>query len=131
MLKVGDNASLKRIIGAADVDAFAEVSQDYNPIHVDEAYASKTVFGQRIVHGMLVASMISALIANHLPGLGSIYLSQTLNFTNPVYIGDEITATVEVIKLRQDKPICTLKTTCTNRKGDAVIEGEAVVKYPE
>ena len=131
MLKVGDHASLKRTISAADIQAFAEVSLDHNPLHLDEEYAAGTLFKQRIAHGMLGASMFSALIAHQLPGLGSIYLSQTLKFTRPVFIGDELTATLEVVELRQDKPICTLKTTCTNQKGEVVIEGEAVVKYPE
>jgi acyl dehydratase len=131
MLKAGDRAILKRIITADEIEAFAEVSLDRNPLHLDEEYASGTMFGHRIAHGMLAGSMFSAIIAHKLPGLGSIYLSQSLDFRKPVYIGDEITATVEVIQVREDKPICTLKTTCVNQKGDLVIEGEAVVMYPK
>ena len=97
MLNTGDKANLKRTISAADIEAFAEVRLDHNPLHLDEKYASGTMFGQRIAHGMLAGSMFSAIIAHQLPGLGSIYLSQNLNFRHPVYIGDEIP--VKVIEI--------------------------------
>lgn len=128
--KCGDKASVTRIFTDAEVRKFAEISRDVNPIHLDDDYAAGTVFEKRIVHGMLVSSVFSALIANELPGNGTIYLNQSLQFKAPVYIGEEITATVEIIKIREDKPIATLKTTCINESGDIAVEGEAVVKYP-
>ena len=128
-LKVGDKASLSRIFTDKDVINFSEISTDTNPIHLDETYASSTVFGKRIVHGMLVASLFSALIGVELPGEGSIYLGQTLSFKAPVLIGDQVTASVEIIGIREDKPIITLRTICINKDGKVLIEGEAVVKY--
>ena len=128
-LKVGDKASLSRIFTDKDVINFSEISTDTNPIHLDETYASSTIFGKRIVHGMLVASLFSALIGVELPGEGSIYLGQTLSFKAPVLIGDQVTASVEIIGIREDKPIITLRTICINKDGQVLIEGEAVVKY--
>ena len=104
------------------------LSLDKNPIHLDPAFAEESIFGQRVVHGMLAASLFSGLLGMKLPGEGSIYLGQSLSFTAPIYIGDEVTATVEVVKIREDKPIVTLKTVCVNSKGVVVIKGEAVVK---
>ena len=126
--KVGDKVSVTKIFSAEDVRDFSNLSLDKNPLHLDSAYAKETIFGQRIVHGMLVASLFSGLLGVELPGEGSIYLGQSLSFMAPVYIGDEITATVEVIKIREDKPIITLRTFCVNSQGVVVIDGEAVVK---
>jgi len=126
--KVGDKVSITKAFTQKDVERFSELSLDANPIHLDPAYAEGTVFGQRIVHGMLVASLFSGLLGNELPGEGSIYLGQTLRFTAPVFPGDNITATVEVTHIREDKPIVTLSTVCTNNEGTVVIEGEAVIK---
>jgi acyl dehydratase len=128
-MKVGDKASLSRVFTEEDVIKFSEITTDINPIHLDESYASSTVFGKRIVHGMLVASMFSALIGVELPGEGSIYLGQSLSFKAPVSIGDQVTASVEIVSLREDKPIVTLRTICINNEGQMLIEGEAVVKY--
>lgn len=127
-LKVGDKASVSRVFTDQDVLEFSKLSLDTNPIHLDEEYASKSLFGQKIVHGMLAASLFSGLLGTKVPGEGSIYLGQALSFMAPVFIGDELTATVEIIKIREDKPIVTLKTVCVNSKGKVVIEGEAVVK---
>jgi acyl dehydratase len=127
-LIIGDSASLTKVFTDADVRAFSDLSLDVNPLHLDESYAKESIFGGRIVHGMLVASLFSAILANQLPGEGSIYLGQSLSFKAPIYLGDEITATVEIIKIRPDKPIITLATTATNTEGVVVIEGEAVVK---
>jgi acyl dehydratase len=110
---------------------FAELSLDRNPLHLDEAFGRASVFGQPVVHGMLVASLFSGLIGMELPGTGSIYLGQTLIFKAPVFIGEEVTATVEIIKIRKDKPIVTLSTVCEKDSGQKVITGEAVVKVPE
>jgi acyl dehydratase len=128
-LKVGETASRAKVITDADIRAFAEVSGDYNPIHLDNDFASKTRFGQRIAHGMLSASLISAVLANDLPGEGSIYLGQTLQFVAPVFVGDEVTARVTVIAVREDKPIATFETVCVNQRNEVVIKGEATVHY--
>jgi acyl dehydratase len=128
-LKVGDTASRAKVIKDADIGAFADVSGDYNPIHLDNDFASKTRFGQRIAHGMLSASLISAVLANDLPGEGSIYLGQTLQFVAPVFVGDEVTARVTVIAVRGDKPIATFETVCVNQRNEVVIKGEATVHY--
>ncbi len=94
--KVGDSAETTRTIEQADVDAFAEVTGDRNPVHLDETFAQQTRFGRRIAHGMLTASLISSVLANQLPGEGSIYLGQTLQFVAPVFPGDAVTARVTV-----------------------------------
>ncbi len=127
-LKVGDRASLSRVFTEEDVMQFANISTDTNPIHLDEKYAATSFFGQRVVHGMLVASLFSALIGVKLPGKGSIYLGQKLIFKAPVAIGEQVTASVEIVKIREDKPIVTLRTLCVNKEEQVVIDGEAVVK---
>jgi acyl dehydratase len=124
---VGDSAEIKKRITAFDVEGFAGVSGDYNPIHLDEEFAKNTRFGRRIAHGMLTASLISSVIANQLPGEGSIYLGQTLQFVAPVFLDDEITARVTVKQIREDKPIVKLETTCVNQRNEIVIRGEATV----
>jgi len=129
-IQVGDKASVKQKFIDTDVKEFSKLSLDTNPLHLDADFAGDSIFGQRIVHGMLVASLFSGLLGMKLPGAGSIYLGQTLSFKGPVYLGDEVTATVEVIKIREDKPIVTLRTYCTKQDGSVVIDGEAVVKVP-
>src|SRR4026207_214873 len=124
---VGDSAEITRTIEQADIDAFANVTGDHNPVHVDEEFAKTTRFGRRIAHGMLTASLISAVLANKLPGEGSVYLGQTLQFVAPVFPGDEITARVTVKEVREDKPIVKLETVCVNQRGETVIRGEASV----
>lgn len=127
-LKVGDKASCSKAFSEEEVFRFAEISGDRNPLHLDRKFGKSSIFGRRIVHGMLVASLFSGLIGMELPGKGSIYLGQSLTFTAPVAIGEKVTASVEIIKIREDKPIVTLRTICINSKGVVVIEGEAVVK---
>ena len=129
--EVGQSASRSKTFTDEDVRQFAEVSGDHNPVHLDDDYAAGTVFGKRIVHGVLTASLISALAANDFPGPGTIYLGQELKFKKPVFIGDTITATATVISFREDKGILKLQTNCTNQDGDVVIEGEAVVLAPK
>ena len=126
---VGTRATRERTITDDDIVRFAEVSGDRNPVHLDADYAARSPFGQRIAHGFLVGSLISAAIGMDLPGPGSIYLGQTLKFVAPVHIGDTVTVSVEVIKVREDKRLITLRTDCTNQNGALVITGEAVVKY--
>lgn len=128
--KAGDSAETTRTIEQADVDAFASVTGDHNPVHVDETFAKETRFGRRIAHGMLTASLISSVLANKLPGKGSVYLGQTLQFVAPVFPGDEITARVTVKEVREDKPIVKLETICVNQRGETVIRGEATILVP-
>ncbi|PJF30856.1 MAG: enoyl-CoA hydratase [Candidatus Thermofonsia Clade 1 bacterium] len=130
-VEVGARASRTKTITDADIRAFAAASGDTNSIHLDEEYAKTTRFGRRIAHGMLTASLISAVLGNDLPGTGTIYLSQTLHFKAPVYLDDTITATVEVTAFREDKRITTLRTVCTNQEGTVVLEGEATVIAPK
>lgn len=125
--QIGERASYSKIISQQDVGAFAGLTGDYNPLHMDDEYACRSRFGRRIAHGMLTAGLISTVLGMHLPGPGAIYLGQTLEFLAPVHFGDKITATVEVIGWREDKRIVTLKTTCTNQEGKDVIAGEAVL----
>ena len=127
-IKVGDTASFSKTVTESDIANFAEVSGDFNPIHVDAEFASQSMFKERIAHGMLSASYISALLGNTLPGPNTLYLGQTLNFKNPVKIGDTVTATVTVAEKRDDKRILKLDTTVTNQRGDVVIDGGCVMK---
>ena len=127
--KVGDSAEITKIITETDIQAFAEVTGDHNPIHLDDEFARSTRFGRRIAHGMLTASLISSVLANKLPGEGSIYLGQSLQFVAPVFPGDEVTARVTIKQIRDDKPILKLDTICVNQHNETVIRGEATVLF--
>jgi 3-hydroxybutyryl-CoA dehydratase len=129
-LQPGEKASRTTLISDKMIRAFASLTGDTNPVHLDDAYAAGTRFGRRIAHGMIAAGLISATLANDLPGPGTVYLSQTLQFKAPVYPGDTITTTVEVKSVRPDKPIVTLGTECRNQDNVVVLEGEAVVLVP-
>ena len=126
-LQTGDTASRTTPITDEMIRLFADLTGDTNPVHLDDAYAAGTRFGRRVAHGMIAAGLISAALANDLPGPGTVYLSQTLQFKAPVYPGDTITTTVEVKAVRPDKPIVTLITVCRNQDDKVVLEGEAVV----
>jgi len=126
-LNIGEKASLTKQITESDVIRFAEVTGDRNPIHLDPEYASKTRFKERIAHGMLTASLISAVISTRLLGPGNIYVSQSLEFKAPVKLGDVIQAEVELIEKIPEKNRVRLKTTCRNQDGTVVIDGEAIV----
>ena len=130
-IKIGDAAKTKRVFTEKDVESFAHLSLDFNKIHLDPKYAEGTTYGQRIVHGMLVSSLFSGLLGQKIPGQGTIYLSQTIDFKAPVYYDEVIHASVEVIKIRKDKPIITLRTLCQRVNGEILVEGEAVVKMQE
>jgi len=122
----GQSAAMTRRVTAAGVERFAEITGDRNPIHLDPAFAETTRFKHRIAHGLLTASYVSAVLGSELPGPGTIYLSQSLTFKAPVYLDDEITAKVTVLKYRADKQILTLRTECVNQDGVTVMEGQAV-----
>jgi 3-hydroxybutyryl-CoA dehydratase len=125
-LQVGQTASVGKTITDADILLFAAVSTDTNPVHLNAEAAAASVFKERVAHGMLSAGLISAVLGTQLPGAGTIYLAQTLNFRRPVRIGDTVTATAEVTALDPAKKRATLRTTCTVA-GKVVIDGEATV----
>ncbi len=125
-LSVGRSAERAHVVAEADITAFAELSGDFNPVHMDEDFAATTAFGGRIAHGMLSATFISAVLGETLPGHGAIYISQALRFRRPVRIGDEVTARVTVTAIDEAKARVSLDTVCLVG-GKAVIEGEAVL----
>jgi len=129
-LEVGDSSEFSKTISEADVYMYAGISGDLNPAHINEVYAQGTFFKNRIAHGMLSASFISAVIGMQLPGPGTIYMSQTLEFLAPVRIGDTVTARVEVLEKIDDKKRVRLATTCVNQDGTKLISGEALVSPP-
>jgi 3-hydroxybutyryl-CoA dehydratase len=126
-MKVGDRASFGKTISESDIYLFAGITGDFNPAHVNEEYARQTMFKSRIAHGILTAGLISAVLANQLPGPGTIYLSQQLKFMAPVLIGDTLTANVEVIEILTEKNRVKLRTWVENQKGTVVLDGEALV----
>ena len=127
--QIGDTASVTKTILETDIVAFADISGDKNPLHLDAEFAARSRFGQRIAHGALVSSLISNVIGNQLPGQGSIYLSSSLKFRAPTFIDDTITATATISSIRQDKPIFVLECVCKNQHGEVVCQGESVVLY--
>jgi 3-hydroxybutyryl-CoA dehydratase len=129
-IAIGEKAAFSKTITEADVMTFAALSGDVNPVHVDPDFARNTAFGRQIAHGMLAASLISTVIGTQLPGINSIYLGQELKFTAPVFFGDTLTAEVEVVEKRDDKPVMKLRTTVTKQDGTVVVEGVAVIKKP-
>lgn len=126
---IGYQTSYSKTITERDIELFAEVSGDYNPVHMDEEFAKKTFFGGRIAHGVLSLALVSAVGAK-LPGL-VILLSMSSKFSRPVKIGDTITATAEVVKAHKERGIVTLKTACTNQKGEVLVDGETMVRLFE
>ncbi|HML33095.1 MULTISPECIES: MaoC family dehydratase [Sporomusa] len=126
-LKIGDKASMSKTVSEYDVYAFAGITGDYNPVHIDAEYAKTTMFKERIAHGMLSAGFISAVIGTALPGANSIYMGQELTFKAPVKIGDTVTATVEVIEKIEAKKRVILRTTVTNQDGVLVVDGKATM----
>lgn len=130
VLEIGKTASFTKTISECDIYTYAGVMGDFNPIHINEEEAQKTIFGHRIAHGMLVGGLISTVLGNRLPGEGTVYLEQNLKFNAPVYIGDTCTACAKVTEiLNQKKGIYRLETKVFNQNGRTVSEGYAVVKY--
>lgn len=130
-LSVGQTVTREYTITESEVRAFADASGDHNPLHLDEEYAQGTRFGRRIAHGMLLGSYISALIGMELPGEGTIYMKQELNFLRPVYYGDVIRVEIMVTELIQEKKRAVLSTNCYNQENEQVIAGTAMVKPRE
>lgn len=129
-LNAGDQVTMTRAFSKEDVEAFARISGDSNPAHLDEDYARGTMFKTRIVHGMLTASLFSALLGTRLPGLGTIYTGQTLQFRRPVYLDEPITATITVREIVTEKNRVIFDCLAINGKGETVITGEATVMPP-
>jgi 3-hydroxybutyryl-CoA dehydratase len=130
-IAMGDIAEFAKTVSEGDIYQYAGISGDFNPVHVNEAYAGKTFFKGRIAHGMLSAGFISNVLGNQLPGPGSVYIRQELNFLAPVRIGDTITARITVIGVDVEKNRVTLKTECINQDGITVIDGQAVLSPPK
>ena len=129
-IAIGDTATYTRLITNQEVEAFAAISGDHNPLHLDPDYAATTSFGECIAHGMLTGALISAAIAMQLPGPGSVYLNQSLQFRAPVLLGDTLTVTLQVTEKHGKRPWVTLSCTVDNQDGKAVAKGEAQVAAP-
>jgi len=125
-LKVGQKASLQEKITEEDLSNFIAITGDENPLHVDASFAEQTFFGQRIAHGMLSASLFSPLAGMHIPGIGAIYKSQTLEFLRPVFIGDTLVAWFEIIAIDPEKELIEIKSWIENQDGQKVVKGRAV-----
>ncbi len=130
-LKIGDSAQISKTISEADIELFAKATGDFNPVHLDAAYAEKTMFKGRIAHGLLSVGFFSTLLGTILPGYGTIYLSQEVKFLAPVRIGDTVTAKVEILELIPEKNRAKFKTTCTNQDGKLVVDGIAWTMPPK
>ena len=127
-----DQTFEKRVtITEAMIKGFAEATGDNNPLHLDEAYAKGTIFKTRVAHGMLQAGILSGILGMEFPGIGTIYLSQTLKFTKPVFIQDTISFRLKVLEINTEKNRLRLETVCTNQDGQTVLTGEALVMPPK
>jgi 3-hydroxybutyryl-CoA dehydratase len=130
-MSVGDVHTSEHPVTDAMIRSFAAATGDHNPLHLDEDFAATTMFGRRIAHGMLTAGILSGVLGTEFPGTGTIYLSQSLQFRRPVFIGDVITVRLEVLETVPEKNRVRLGTTCTNQDGKDVLVGEAVVMPPK
>lgn len=130
-LKIGDCISKKVVATDSVVRDIAKVSGDVNPVHLDETYAEQTIFGRRIAHGLFCLNAVSMVIGNHLPGEGTILVSQTFHYKKPVYIDDEIEVTVSVKEIMEGKDLYVLEISCANQNGVIVLNGSTTVKYAE
>ncbi len=124
-LSIGDTAYVEKTISESDVYLYAGITCDINPAHINKIEAEKGIFKKQVVHGMLSAGLISAVLGTQLPGPGTIYLGQELKFVKPVFFGDTIKATATVTEIKAEKNICKLSTICTNQNGEVVVEGVA------
>lgn len=126
-LKAGDSAQMCRTVYEEDLDQFARISQDYNPVHLSEEYARNTRFGGRIAHGLFCSAMVSALLGMKMPGLGTIILSESMRFLYPAYIGDTVTARVWVDSVHPEKGRATMAFCCKNQSDRILMEGSAEI----
>jgi acyl dehydratase len=124
---VGDIGRRRRVVRKRDIELFTELTGDRNPLHYDEAAAARSRFGGLIVQGGVTSGLLNAVVAEDLPGPGSVFLHVDWNFRAPVRPGDEITAEVEVLEVREDKPLTTLRTTVVDQNGTVVLDGTALV----
>jgi 3-hydroxybutyryl-CoA dehydratase len=129
-IQMGEKATFGKTLTEADVFAFAGITGDFNPIHVNAEFARNSFFGKRVAHGMLTASLIDQTLT-HLGGLGTIHLTQTVKFMAPVFIGDTVTVVSEVVSKDPGKNRMTVKSTVTNQEGKTVLEGEALIMMPK
>ena len=127
-MTVGMAAERTRVVSDELVRAYAELTEDFNPLHVDDEIANKSRFGGRIAHGMLSAGLVSAVLGMDMPGPGALWLTQSIKFTRPVMVGDTLTTRVEVIELMPAKRRARLATTCRNQKGETTLDGEALIQ---
>lgn len=123
-LEIGQRARRAKTVTARDVELYAEITGDRNPLHFDPEFAARTRFGRLVAQGGITAGMLNALVATDLPGPGTVFMSQSLRYLAPTYLGDTLTAEVEVLALKPDKPVCQLRATITNQDGTVVLEGE-------
>ena len=123
-IQVGQKARRSKTVTARDVELYAEITGDRNPLHFDAAFAAGTRFGGLVAQGGITSGMLNALVAMDLPGPGTVFMSQSLKYLAPTYLGDTLTAEVEVLAVKPDKPVCQLKATITNQDGTVVLEGE-------
>lgn len=128
---VGQTASFSRTVTETDIVMFAGISGDYNPVHIDKEFASGTRFGQQIAHGLLTTSFLSRLLGMELPGQGSVYLEQSLKFKKPVFIGDTVTASAEILAIDHERGIIHLETICRKQDDTVVLTGEAKMMMPK
>jgi len=126
-LNLGERAKFSKTISESDIYLYAGITGDFNPVHINKEYAKNTFFKKRIAHGMLIVGFISTVIGTKLPGYGTIYISQHLNFIAPAYIGDTVTTTVEIVDILLERNRVKLRTICKNQNEDIILSGEAVV----
>jgi acyl dehydratase len=124
-LRVGQTATRTKMVAEEDLQKYAEITGDYNPLHFDDAFAARTRFGRRVAQGGITAGLLNALVAMDLPGPGTVFMSQSISYRAPVYVGDVLAATVAVAGLKADKPVCHLTFTISNQDGTVVLEAEA------
>jgi len=129
-LSMGQTHQSKCTVTQEMVEEFAKATGDHNPIHLDESYARGTVFRARVAHGMLLAGILSGVLGMQFPGVGTIYLSQSLKFVKPVFLGDEVTWHIKVVELLKERNRARLETVCVNQRGETVVTGEALVMPP-
>ena len=123
-LRVGQRARRTQTVTAHEVELYAQITGDRNPLHFDADFAARTRFGRLVAQGGIASGMLNALVAMDMPGPGTVFLSQTLTYKAPTYLGDTLTAEIEVLSLKPDKPVCQLRATITNQAGAVLLEGE-------